>query len=170
MDPSIIAVVGTLGGAIVSFIGAYFIQKMVSERQRKWSLEDQDRNRQDELEIEQRRIKRELLSKRLEVVEETIKLRMTIIIRPAGEERGIPMYDDKDAQVAIGKRIQDISGEAWASIAATGSEDLKKCWVQIGQAYWTVMRNDHLEDKQWNQAQKAYVEMFKIMDEMKSKV
>jgi hypothetical protein len=166
MDPSIIAVVGTLGGGIVSFIGTYLIQK----RQREWSLRDEARNRQHELEREQRRIKRELLSKRLEVVEEAIKLRMTIIRKAAGQDLGIPMYDDKDAEVAIGKRIQDISGEAWTSIAATGSEDLKKYWAQIGQAYWTVMRDDPLEDKKFKQAQDAYVEMFRLMDEMKSKV
>jgi len=166
MDPSIIAVAGTLGGVIVSYIGAYFVQK----RQRTWSLEDEARNRQHEVEREQRRIKRELLSKRLEVVEETIRLRMTIIRRPVGEERGIPMYDDKDAEVATGKRIQEISGEAWTSIAATGSEDLKKYWSQIARAYWVVMEEGGVGDEQWDQAQNAYVEMFRLMDEMKSTV
>jgi len=166
MDPSIIAVAGTLGGAIVSYIGAYLVQK----RQRTWSLEHEARNRQHEVEGEQRRIKRELLSKRLEVVEETIKLRMTIIGRSLGEEIGIPMYDDKDAEVATVKRIQEISGEAWTSIAATGSEDLKKYWSQIGRAYWVVMEASGVGDELSKQAQNAYVEMFKLMDEMKSTV
>ena len=170
MDSSIIAVAGTLAGVIASAIGTYFIQKMVSERQRKWSLEDQDRNRQDELEREQRRIKRELLSKRLEVLEETIKLRMIIIRRPAGEELGIPMYADKDVEVATQKRIQDISGEAWTAVASTGSEDLRKYWIQISRAYWAVIRDGHIEVEQFEQAQKAYVEMVRLMDEMKSKV
>lgn len=170
MDSSIIAVVGTLGGVIISAIGTYFIQKMVSERQRKWSLEDQDRNRQGELEREQRRIKRELLSKRLEVVEETIKLRMTLISRSVGADLGMPMYDDKDAQITMQKRIQDISHEAWASISAIGSADFKKYWGQINHAYWALMEGGYVESEDWKQAQNAYIEMFRLMDEMKSKV
>jgi hypothetical protein len=169
VDSNIIAVAGTLGGVIISAIGTYFIQKTVSERQRKWSLEDQDRNRQDELEREQRRIKRELLSKRLEVVEETVKLRMTIIRRHVGEELGLPMHDDRGAEVAIEKRIQDIGGEAWASVAATGSEDLKKYWIQISQTYW-AFREGRIEDGQWEQTQKAHIEIVRLMDEMKSEV
>jgi hypothetical protein len=170
MDSSIIAVAGTLGGVIVSAIGTYFIQKTISERQRRWSLEDQDRNRQDELGREQRRIKRELLSKRLEVVEETIKLKMKIISRSVGEDLGIPMVDDEDAEITIKRRVQDITDEAWASVAATGSADLKQYWRQINKAYWAVTDTGSVEPEQWQQAQTAYIEAFKLMDEMKSKV
>lgn len=165
MDSSIIVVIGTLGGVIVSATGAYFVQKI----QRKWSLEDEDRNRQRELEREQRRMKRELLSKRLEVVEETIKLMMRIIRMAVGEEMGLPIYDDKDAIVEMNKQIQHLSGDAWASIDATGSEDLRKYWRQISRAYWALMEEGGVEKEQWKQAQNAYVEMFKLMDEMKSK-
>ncbi len=166
MDSSIIAVAGTLGGAIVSYIGAYFVQK----RQRKWSLEDETRNRQNELEREQRRIKRELLSERLEVVEETTKLMMRIIGIAVGEEIGLPIYDDKDAMVEIEKRIQHLTGEASASIRTTGSEDLRGYWRQIASVYWAVMKEGRVEHEQWRQAQDACVKMFRLMDEMKSKV
>ena len=166
MDSTIIAVAGTLGGVIVSSIGAYFVQK----RQRIWSLEDEARNRQHEVEREQRRIKRELLSNRLEVVEETIKLMMRIINIAVGEEMGLPIYDDKDAMVEIKKRIQHLTGEAWASIHTTGSEDLRGHWRQIARAYWAAMEEGRVGHEQWNQAQNAHVEMFRLMDEMKSTV
>jgi len=166
MDSSIVAVLGTLGGAITTYIGAYFIQK----RQREWSLKDETRNRQYELEREQRKIKRELLSKRLEVVEETIKLKMKIISRSVGEDLGISIYTDEDSEMAIRKRIQDISDEAWASIAATGSADLREYWRLINKAYWAITEQGRVENGQWEQAQKAYIEMFRLMDDMKSKV
>lgn len=166
MDPSIIAVAGTLGGAIVSYVGAYFVQK----RQRTWSLEDEARNRQHEDEREQRRTKRELLSERLEVVEETIKLMIRIIGTAFGEEIGRPIYDDKDATVEIQKRIQHLTGEAWASIRTTGSKDLQGYWRLIIRAYWALIEDGRVEHEQWLEAQNASVEMFKLMDEMKSKV
>lgn len=170
MDSTIIAIAGTLGSVIIGVILGYAVQNKQAERQRKWSLEDQDRNRQDELEREQRRIKRELLSERLEVVEETIKLMMRIIGIAVGEEIGLPIYSDEDAMVEIKKRIQHLTGEAWASIRTTGSEDLRGYWRQIARAYWALMEEGRVEDKQGNQAQNAYVEIFKLMDEMKSKV
>lgn len=170
MDSTIIAIAGTLGSVIIGVILGYVVQNKQAERQRKWSSEDQDRNRQDELEREQRRIKRELLSKRLEVVEETIKLMMRIIGIAVGEEIGLPIYDDKDAMVEIEKRIQHLTGEVWASIRTTGSEDLPGYWRQIARAYWAVMEEGRVEHEQWRQAQDACVEMFRLMDEMKSKV
>lgn len=170
MDPNIIiTIAGVIGGSVAGAISTYLVQKRVSERQRKWSLEDEDRNRQHELKGEHRRIKRELSSKRLDVVEETIKLKMRIISRAVGKEMGLPMYDDKDTIVAIGKRIQDISGEAWASILATGSKDLREYWKQISNAYWALKEEGTVGHELWNQAQKAYVEIFKLIDEMKSK-
>jgi hypothetical protein len=170
VDSNIIAVVGTLGGVIISAIGTYFIQKTVSERQRKWSLEDQDRNRQDELEREQRRIKRELLSKRLEVVEETVRLMMRVVRAVFAEEMELPVYDDKHELAYINKHIESIRGDAWASIHTVGSEDLSGYWRQISNAYWAAMETSHIEAEQWNQSQDAYFKMYRLMDEMKSKV
>lgn len=166
MDSSIIAVLGTLGGVIVSFVGAHFIQK----RQREWSLKDEARNKQYELEREQRRIKRELLSKRLEVVEETVSLRMMIIRRSVGAEMGLPTYDDKERDMTMGKRLKNMVGPAWASIAATGSKAIVKYWLEISSAYWALMKNGHLETEQWKQAQVAYLRIVRLMDEMKSEV
>ncbi len=169
MDSSIMTVIGTLGGVIVGGLLTYFIQKKASERQREWSLQDEARNRRYEAEREQRRIKRELLSKRLEVVEEAIKLRMRIVRREVGRQMGVPTYEDADEVVKMKERIEGISGEAWVSLDAIGSKDLKKYWGQIGKAYWILSEEGGVEDEEWDQAQNAYKKMFAIMDEMKSK-
>lgn len=109
---AVAGIAGTLLGAVVSAIGTYLLQKRASERQRKWALEDEERRKGHERETEQRRIKRDLLCKRLDVLEESIKMMMNHIRSTVGRELGVPMYDDSAELKEQGKRLQSIRGEA----------------------------------------------------------
>lgn len=60
--------VGTLGGAGTSAIVTYVVQKRVAERQRKWTLEDEERYQQEALDGELRKLKCELLARRFDPI------------------------------------------------------------------------------------------------------
>lgn len=170
MDSTIIIAVASIAGAIVGIVGTYLVQKRVSERQRKWALEDEERRRGYEQDAEQRRIKRELVSKRLDVLEEAIKIMMNEVGTTVGREMGIPMYEDKDILKEQGKRLQSIRGEAWASLVGLGSKDLMENWRAIADAYWEEGETGTVSPDSWNKAQKAYIEIIKLTDAMRSQV
>ena len=171
MDSSIIiAVGGTLAGTIVSAIGTYLLQTRVSARQRKWALEDDTRNKEREREAEQPRVKRELLSKRLDVMEEAMQIMMNRVRRTFSRELGGVVYEGKTTIEDEGRRLQTIRGEAWASVIATSSKDLMEDWKAISQAHGEVEETGTLSHERWDKAQKAYVEIVKLTDEMKAEI
>lgn len=170
MDSTIvIAVVGIIG-AIVGIVGTYLVQKRVSERQRKWALEDYERKKESDREAEQKRIKRELISKRLDVLEEAVKLMMSDISRTLGMEVGLPILSDKAVAQKRRERVEDVADEAEATVLALDSEDLQKNWRAVAYAYWDQLETGTVGDKLWNEAQKAYVDIVKLTDEMRSQL
>lgn len=170
MDSTIvIAVVGIIG-AIVGIVGTYLVQERVSERQRKWALEDYERKKESDREAEQKRIKRELISKRLDVLEEAVKLMISDTSRTLGIEFGLPILSDKAAAQKRQERIEDVADEAEATVLALDSEDLLKNWRAVSYAYWGQLETGTVGDKLWNEAQKAYVDIVKLADEMRSQL
>ena len=150
---AVIAVSGTLAGVIVSTIGTYFIQSKSYERQRK-----------SERESEERKIKRELISNRLNVVEEAVNLMMYLTGRTISLEVEMMIYNDKDIEREKSKKLEDIGDIAWAAVIATGSEDLKDNYTAITSAFWENMRQGTITTETWDKAYKAYVKIIKIMD------
>ena len=159
MDTNMIVAWTGIIGVIVGIAGTYFIQKIILDRQRKWALED-----------EGRRIKRELLSKRLDILEEAIGIMMNEISRVVTKEMGIPAWDDKERMKEQGIRLQSIRGEAWAALVALGSKELMQCWREIAGAYWEIDESGTVGKDSWDKAQKAYIELIKLTDAMRSQV
>lgn len=89
---AIIAVVGTLGGAVISAIVTYVVQQRVAERQRKWALEDEERHQHRALEEDRRKLQRDLLVRRLEPIEEVVRLMANVIHTAQGMELGLPIH------------------------------------------------------------------------------
>jgi len=170
MDATIVIAVASLTGTLVGIIGTYLVKKRVSERQRKWALDDEERRKGHEREAEERRIKRELLSKRLDILEESIRIMINQISSAVGRELGVPMYDDKDLLKEQGKRLQSIIEGTWAALVALDLKVLMENWQAISSAYWDVMEAGTASREQWDKAQKAYVEIIKLTDEMRSQV
>lgn len=174
MDSNIIIAVTGITSIVVGAIGTYFLQKRASERQRKWSLEDEEKRKTYERETERRRVKRELLCNRLDMIEESLKIMMNQVSSTVGREwgyqMGIPMYDDRDELKEQGKRLQSIRGEAWAALLALDSKDLMEHWRTIASAYWDVEETGTVGSESWDKAQKTYVEIMKLTDEMRSQV
>lgn len=159
MDSTIVVGVTGIIGVIVGIAGTYFIQKIILDRQRKWALED-----------EKRKIKRELLSKRLGIIEEAMGIMMKEIGGVVAKEMGIPLYDDKDAMREQGIRLQSIRSEAWAALVAFDSKELTQCWRGIANAYSEIDETGTVGKDSWNEAQKAYIELIKLTDAMRSHI
>ncbi len=157
MDSTIVVAVTGIIGVIVGIAGTYFIQKTILNRQRKWALED-----------EERKIKRELLSKRLDILEEAMGIMMKEIGGVVAREMGIPLYDDKDVMREQVIRLQSIRGEAWAALVALDSKELMQCWRDIANAYSDINETGTTGKNSWDEAQKAYIELIKLTDAMRS--
>ncbi|MBL7125100.1 MAG: hypothetical protein ISS51_03275 [Dehalococcoidales bacterium] len=170
MDSTIvIAVVGIIG-AIVGIVGTYLVQKTTLERQRRWALEDAEKKKESDREAEQKRIKRELLSKRLGILEEAIKIMINDTSTTLGIELGMPTFSDKAMRAERRKQLHDISEEAWATVLASGSKDLLENWRAISSVYWEQLETGTVHHESWDKAQKAYVDIVKITDQMRSQL
>jgi hypothetical protein len=174
MDSNIVIAIAGIGGtllaAVIGAVGTYFFQKRAAERQRKWALEDEGREKEHERETEQRRIKRELLCKRLDILEESIKLMMLCVSRAFDEYVGEPHVDNTDTLQKKMKRLQNIRGEAWAALIAINSENLTNLWKVISSAYWEAEENGTVILESWQKASDAYPAIIKLTDEMRSEI
>lgn len=159
MDSNIVVAATGIIGVIVGIAGTYFIQNIILERQRKWTLED-----------EGRKIKREVLSKRLEILEEAMGIMMNEISGVITKEMGIPTWDDKGRMKERGIRLQSIRGEAWGALVALGSKELTQCWRDIANAYSEIDETGTVGSDSWNKAQKSYAELIKLTDAMRALV
>jgi hypothetical protein len=174
MDSNIVIAVAGIGGtllaAVVSAIITYRFQKRASERQREWALEDEERRKEHERKTAQRNIKRELLCKRLDMIEESAKIMMQYVGRTIDKDMGVPYVDDKDALQKKIERLQSIRDEAWAALNAINSKKLTKHWESIDSAYWEAFESDAIAPKSWDRAYKAYPEIIKLTDEMRATI
>ena len=159
IDSTLIIAVSSITGVVVGIIGTYLVQKTSLERQRKWALED-----------EQKRIKRKLLSQRLDVFEEASKLMINEVGITVAIALGIPMYNDTDMLKEQGKRLQSISIEAWAALVSFGSNELMENYKAISKAHSENEETGTVGSDSWNKAQNAYVEIVKLTDGMRSQI
>ena len=159
MDSNVVIAAVGITSVIVGIAGTYFVQKTTLERQRKWALED-----------DSRRIKRERLSKRLDIVEEATKIMVNQVIRTIDREMGAPMYNDDLQLQEQGKRLQSIMAEASAALSALDSQDLIRHWRVVTFAYGVEGDTDRVDLKLGGEVQRAYAEMVKLMDTMSSQV
>jgi hypothetical protein len=172
MDSNIVIAVAGIGGTLLAAaLGAtvtYVFQKKAAERQRKWALENEERNKEHERETEQRRIKRELLCKRLDILEEAAKIKMLRISRAAQEEEGLPYYYDEDMIKEQKQRLQNIDDEAWAALAAIDSKELMKHFGVLTPIYWYLEEGGKADPLKVNEVFEAYTAIIKLTDEMRA--
>lgn len=168
----LIAVAGILGTLVASaagIFGTYWIQNKVAERERSWARENEERRRTQEIEDEQRKIKRELISDRLTVIEEAANIRMFLISLALQEEIGDPICSDK---VVLGEkriRLEEISSRAWACVNACGSQRVQKTYHAISSVYYMTEQDGTVDPKEWDKASESFIELVRIIDDMKAK-
>ena len=167
MDYSIIAVLGTLLGVIVSAALTYTLQKQISERQHKWALEDEERHRKQLVQDEKRRLLREILFKRIDILEEALVLMDTIITASFSHACNLPPYSKDELIINQSEqRLQEILSTAWNAIVIIGSKELKEKWRNLTEIYMKV-RDDYIcfEDNQM--ATNEVIAVAKILEEMR---
>ena len=164
---TIIAVVGTLGGAVISAIVTYMVQKRVAERQRKWALEDEERHQQQALHGERRKLKRELLARRLDPIEEAVSLMGNAISTATGIEIGMPICWDKSEARQKALRFQNLLPDALGAVVITGSEELKQNWSILVGVYWDLQETGEVGPDGMKKANDAKIAITKLLDEMR---
>ncbi len=156
---ALIAVAGTLFGVITSAIGTYIIQSNYYNRQKKTDKES-----------EERKIKRDLVAKRLDIVEEVVTLRMFLTGLTIKEMYGDPIYSDKETIQNKRHKLDDISSQAWTAVLASGSKELKEHFQEIGKAFQESEETGNVTNKNWNDAHDSYVKITNLIDNMKVSV
>jgi len=164
---TIIVVVSTLGGVVISAIVTYMVQKRVAERQRKWALEDEERHQQQALHGERRKLKRELLVRRLDPIEEAVSLAGNAITTAEGIEMGVPIPRDDCGTKQKALRFQNLLSDAWAAVRTTGSEELKQNWAILTGIYWNLQETREVGPDGIKEANDARVAIAKLLDEMR---
>jgi uncharacterized protein YaaR (DUF327 family) len=166
---AIIAVVGTLAGALISAVTTYMVQKGITERQRKWALEDEQRKQKRIIEDERRKKKQELLESRLKTVEEAMGLMMSRIDQEIFLEIDLPISVDKSVTEKKEQQVNDMISNAWTAINLIGSEKLKENWGILVNVYWEALEK-RVDPFDGEKAQKAQLEMIKLIDKMRLEV
>lgn len=155
---AVVAVIGTLLGVITSAVLAYLFQSRASERQRKWALED-----------EKRRMKRELIQRRIDLIEEATSLMSSVINMTVEHACGLPSAKDVYIIKRIEKRLQEILTSAWNAISIVGSQELKENFEVLSRASITMMEEDSeaLDMTDYEAAGKAIIAIGRILDKVR---
>ena len=90
--------------------------------------------------------------------------------RTIGKELFMPIYDDDSLISEKRKRLEDIQGQAWTAVLAIGSEDLTKNYRAVSSAYWDNEEYGTVDHESWDKANKGFVDIVKIIDNMKAMV
>jgi len=167
---AIAGIAGTLLATIISAPLAYYFQNKVYEREKKWALELENKRIKSEVEAEERRLRRELLSNRLNVIEEAANLMMFLISGRLNEEMGEIIHSEKVTIYKKRERLEEISQQAWTATKATGSADLAKNYGVISSALWQSEEVGTVDHTNWDEASKGFIELIKIIDDMKVRV
>jgi len=164
-----IAVVGTLLGVITSAILTYFFQRRTSERQRKWALEDEERRNQKTYRDEKRKMKYELMQKRIDIIEEATSLMDSVISMTVANACGLPSAKDVHIIKKIEERLQEILPSAWNAVSIVGSQELQKNFELLSGVSIRMMDEDSeaVDMTDYEAAEKAIIPIAKILDKMR---
>ncbi len=153
---AIITAAGTLTGVIVSATIAYLIQTKVTERQRKFALED-----------EKRHVKRESIHKRLSTIEEAAGLMNNYVHYKLSIAQGSPLIFTKEQAESKVSGFQDISGEAWNSIQILKASEIADNWKILSEIYLNVIECGVLNASEAEKANEAYIAIIRKLDELR---
>jgi gas vesicle protein len=153
---AILTVCGTLAGTVIGALATYLVQSKVADRNRKWSIED-----------ESKRIKRELLSNRLDIIEEVVNLMMFFAGLSLRSELQIPIYSDRVTIENKRKRFDEIGSQSWNAVAALSSKELSTLYSAIAAAYNEDEETGSISSETWKKANESFPKIIKLIDDMK---
>lgn len=149
---AVIAVLGTLAGVIVSTIGTQVIQSRTAER---------------EEEREKIRIRRELVSNRLKIVEEAADIMMFLIGVGLDETMGLKAHCEPDMMLQKRKRIEEIFHQARTAVGAVKSDELSASFSRMVSQFWECESEGPVVPQDYDIVSVAYGEVAGIIDEIK---
>ncbi len=88
--------------------------------------------------------------------------------RMLGAVLGMPTFSDEGTVRKQRERLEEISEEASAVLLALDSKDMVKNWGAVTHAYWKQLETGYIISEDWDKAQKAYVEIVKLTDNLRS--
>ena len=152
---AIIAVCGTLAGALVSTLGTYFIQNIRYKRET-----EREKGK------EKTQIRRELISKRLSVVEEASTLMMFITGVAFDKQYGEGSYCDQTMLRKKRQRIEEIYLEAHTSSKSIESKTLSDSFEKIASKYWETDYNQTLTEEDYDIISSNYKKVREVIDDL----
>jgi hypothetical protein len=129
---TVLTVLGTLAVAIIGVAGGYILQSRASLRERKWAAETERKR----IENEKRKVKYELISKRVKNIEEAANIFMFLIETEFDGMVGLPVLCDSEVISEKRKRIDEISLLAHTAVKALDSPDLEKSYGLMASIFW----------------------------------
>jgi hypothetical protein len=171
MDVNVLlAILGTLAGAGISAFGTYVVQTKVAERERKWSLETENRKKTQEEENEKRKIRRDLICARLDIVEEAANIMLFLIGLAVDEIIGLHTYSDGEMIKSKKKRWEEIAFKAWAALEIINSQELKENYTKIASVYGDIEENGSVDPDIWQETDDRYKKFEKMVDDLKIEI
>ena len=152
---AVIAVSGTLAGVIVSTIGTYFVQKIRYQREIEW-----------EVEKDKSQFRRDLMLKRLNVIEETASLVMFLTGVRMDKEHGEGSYCDDNTFSQKDRRIEEIYHEAYAFSKAMHSREVDDAFNGMLSKYWEIHSGSMLP-KDYEVVLSNYRKLIEALDSLK---
>lgn len=173
MDVAIIAVLGTLGGAIVSGLITYFVQSNVAEKRRKWEVEDRENENVRGIEKEKRTIKRGLIDRRVEHIEKVATMMMQVTSYEIAKAMDFTVLVD-DAHIdSLKEEIDRLNPDAFNYVLMMESKELMKVWTGVAYKYFDLIKEGTATLGEVEEAQKIegkYQKLIKMLDNIRSEV
>jgi hypothetical protein len=127
-------------GILVGSLLTYFVQMKTSEKQHKWSVEENEARFQKEIESEKRKRNEELVYSRLKPIEEAILIMSCDLSYSFDQEIG----EGSSVNFAIiesgREKLDIIYPTVWDSIQLLGDNSIKENWKKFAHTYWSMRR------------------------------
>jgi hypothetical protein len=167
---AILSVLGTLLATVIGAFIAFRVQSKVAERNRIWVIQDAEIQRKYQLEDERKRIKQNLVTNRLKIVEDCASLLVFILGINIDDQYGIKIQSSDKTILEKRQKYEEISSQAYAAIKAIGSQSLEENYNIIARSYWTMVEVGGIESEDWQKTREAYHELIKTADDLKCKI
>jgi len=148
-------------------VGGYILQSKASMREKKWAAETEAKRIADERENERARRKHELISKRLNIVEEAATLFMFLIEIEFDETVGLPVFSESEILQEKRRRIEELSLLAHPAVKVLGSPELQTSFLEMSSVFWDSTQNPGIRLEDYEKASAAYAKVIRIIDEMR---
>lgn len=152
---AVIAVSGTLAGAIVSAISTYFIQGIRYKKDIDW-----------EREKSRTQYRREQISNRVAVIEETATLMKFLTGIRMDKEYGEGVYCDDITFATKDARIEEIYSEAYTFSKALGSRDIDEAFSSLSNKYWEI-HSENIDVEDYEVISTNFRKLIEAIDELK---